>query len=99
MSQTTRARLTPEVTALAKTTISSRVIGRVEEYPTTVLAAESPTSRTSIPDSSKRFAIIVSYAVSIANLRPSALAFCKWWTRTRPPGACAADVEFAGTGG
>ena len=52
MSATTSGRRAPRVTARASTIISSIVAGTVEEWPSTVIAAESPTSTMSMPASS-----------------------------------------------
>ncbi len=52
MSATTSGRCAPRVTARASTIISSIVAGTVDEWPSTVIAAESPTSTMSTPASS-----------------------------------------------
>ena len=53
MSATTSARLAPRTTAAVSGINSSSVTGIVVSYPNTVLPAESPTSRKSMPASSK----------------------------------------------
>ena len=59
-STTTSARLAAEATARPKGIISSTVMGSVVLYPSALSAAESPTSRTSMPASSKIDAVIES---------------------------------------
>ncbi len=49
MSATTSGRRAPRVTARVSTSISSIVAGTVESWPSTTIAAESPTRTTSIP--------------------------------------------------
>ena len=52
MSATTSARSAPRVTARVSMSISSIVAGTVDECPSTVIAAESPTRIRSIPAAS-----------------------------------------------
>jgi hypothetical protein len=52
MSAITRARCAARVTARVSISISSMVAGTVEEWPRTVIAAESPTRTMSMPASS-----------------------------------------------
>ena len=49
MSAITSGRLAPRVTARVRMSISSIVAGTVESWPSTVIAAESPTSTRSAP--------------------------------------------------
>ena len=57
MSATTSARLAARTTAPTSGISSSTVTGSVVSRPNTVLPAESPTSRKSIPDWSKTLAV------------------------------------------
>ena len=59
-STTTNVRCVERTTAAANVIISSSVIGRVVVWPSTTLAAESPTSRKSMSASSKSWAVMVS---------------------------------------
>ncbi len=68
MSATTSGRRAPRVTARASTIISSIVAGTVEEWPRTVIAAESPTRTMSMPASSARRPLGASYAVTMTIL-------------------------------
>ncbi len=52
MSATTSGRRAPRLTARVSTIISSIVAGTVESWPSTVIAAESPTRITSAPAAS-----------------------------------------------
>ena len=52
MSAMTSGRLAPRVTARVSSSISSIVAGTVESWPSTTMAAESPTSTSSTPASS-----------------------------------------------
>lgn len=56
-SATIRAREVPRTTAADSMVISSMVTGTVDSYPSATLPAESPTSRTGIPASSKTDAV------------------------------------------
>ena len=66
MSATTNACSTTRVTARVSISISSSVTGMVDSCPSTVIAAESPTSTMSTPARSARRALEASYAVTIA---------------------------------
>ena len=73
-SAITRARRHARVTAAVSISISSSVIGTVEEWPSTTIAAESPTSTRSTPARSTIRPDEWSYAVTITSGRPSAFA-------------------------
>lgn len=73
-SATIRAREVPRTTAAESIVISSRVTGTVDSYPRWQLPAESPTSMTGMPASSKTDAVIASYAVSMGHFSPRSLA-------------------------
>ena len=65
MSATTSGRRAPRVTARVSTSISSIVAGTVESWPSTVIAAESPTRIRSTPAASASRPDGASYAVTI----------------------------------
>jgi hypothetical protein len=54
------------VTARVSISISSMVTGSVDPWPSTVIAAESPTRMISTPAASARRALDASYAVTMA---------------------------------
>src|SRR5690349_9076850 len=86
-SATTSARRVPLTTAAVSGMSSSRVTGIVLSCPYTTMDAESPTSSTGMPASSKTRAVSASYAVSIGHFSPRALAAARSRTVTRRP-AC-----------
>ena len=82
-SATTNVLVTDRATARARGMSSSTVTGRDVSLPNTLLDAESPTSTTSMPASSKICAVYWSYAVSIAHFSPRAFSCCSVWVRIR----------------
>jgi len=92
-SAMTKARRVDRVTARTSGSSSSTVTAKVESLPNTLLDAESPTSRTGMPASSKITALYMSYAVSIAHLRPSTFICLSCGMRRRVAGLVRAVVS------
>jgi hypothetical protein len=70
MSAITSGRCAPRVTARVSITISSIDAGTVESWPSTTIAAESPTRMRSTPAASASRPLGASYAVTIAIFSP-----------------------------
>jgi len=77
------ARRVPRTTAAVSGISSSTVTGSVVSWPKTTMPAESPTSSTGMPASSKTRAVRASYEVSIGHFSPRALAATRSRTVTR----------------
>ena len=77
------ARRVPRTTAAVRGSRSSTVTGSVLSWPKTTIPAESPTSSTGMPASSKTAAVRASYEVSMGHFSPRALAAARSRTVTR----------------
>ena len=74
MSPTTSGRFAPRVAARVSISISSIDAGTVESWPSTTIAAESPTRISSTPAPSASRALGASYAVTITIFSPRRLS-------------------------